>query len=513
MTSSDRQPRLLLFAPLHVEVSALRRGAPAARIVRTGGGARRARRAADQAGASLDGATAVAIAGFCGAVDDRLSPGDVVVASEVIGPGTDRLVLPSGALLGAALRQRGLRVHHGPLAGVVHLVRGAGRRALAERGALAVDMESGELARAVAIDGRPVAVARVVVDTPARELMSWKTVSGGLAARAALRSVGAALADWASAAVGDDGGGRRVLLASPRSFCAGVDRAIATVEEALATFGAPVYVRRQIVHNTHVVADLESKGAVFVEELDQVPEEATVVLAAHGVAPAVRAQAEDGRLRVIDATCPLVAKVHHEARRFAATGHRIVLVGHRDHEEVQGTLGEAAEAISVVATPAELERLDLPADQPVALLTQTTLALDEVGGVVDRLRARRPDVVLPAADDVCYASQNRQDAVREVAHRAEVLLVVGSPNSSNSNRLAEVATREGCRAHLVEDETEVDPAWLAGARVVGVTAGASAPEALVDRVVDAISGLGPTTVEEVSVTTESVRFALPRMGP
>jgi 4-hydroxy-3-methylbut-2-enyl diphosphate reductase len=466
---------------------------------------------AEQMTASLDGAAAVAIAGFCGGVADDLSPGDVVVATEVMGAGGERLALPSGALLAAALRQRGLRVHLGPLLTVDHLVRSAERRALRETGALAVDMESGPLARAVAAFGAPVAVARVVVDTPSSELMSARTVSGGLTARSALVPVGAALVEWASAAVGADQGGRQVLLASPRSFCAGVDRAIATVEEALDAFGEPVYVRRQIVHNTHVVADLESKGAVFVEELDQVPEEATVVLAAHGVAPAVRAQAEDSRLRVIDATCPLVAKVHHEARRFAATGHRIVLVGHREHEEVQGTLGEAEDAISVVGTPAELDRLDLPPEQPVAFLTQTTLALDEVGEVVERLRARRPDAVGPGADDVCYASQNRQDAVREVAHRAEVLLVVGSPNSSNSNRLAEVAEREGCRAHLVEDETEVDPAWLVGARVVGVTAGASAPEALVDRMVAAIAGLGPTTVEEVSVTTESVRFALPRM--
>jgi 4-hydroxy-3-methylbut-2-enyl diphosphate reductase len=485
-------------------------------VVRTGGGPRRARRAAAQIEAaqieaSRGGTAAVAIAGFCGGLAEGLSPGDVVVASELMGPGSERVPLPSAALLGGALRRRGLRVHQGPLVTVDHLVRGAERRALAEQGALAVDMESGVLARALSAEEAALAVVRVVVDTPSRELLRPGTVRGGLTARSALRSVGAALADWAPAAMGGREGGRQLLLASPRSFCAGVDRAIATVEEALTTFGAPVYVRRQIVHNTHVVADLESKGAVFVEELDQVPEEATVVLAAHGVAPTVRAQAEDSRLRVIDATCPLVAKVHHEARRFAASGHRIVLIGHHDHEEVQGTLGEADDAIAVVATPAEVDRLDLPPEQPVAFLTQTTLALDDVQEVVDRLRARRPDAVAPAADDVCYASQNRQDAVREVAHRADVLLVVGSPNSSNSNRLAEVAEREGCKAHLVEDETEVDSAWLAGARVVGVTAGASAPEELVDRVVAAIAGLGPITVEEVAVTTESVRFALPRM--
>ncbi|MBO0713243.1 MAG: 4-hydroxy-3-methylbut-2-enyl diphosphate reductase [Acidimicrobiales bacterium] len=528
--TSGAGPNLLIFAPLRLEASALGRGAPSSRVVRTGGGARRARRAAAQIEAGQfetaqigtaqigtgqfetgqQPTAAVAIAGFCGGLDERLSPGDVIVASELMGPGSGRVPLPSAALLGVALRRRGLRVHQGPLVTVDHLVRGAERRELAEQGALAVDMESGVLAPAL-VAGAPLAVVRVVVDTPARELLRPGTLRNGLAARAALRSVGAALSDWAPAVMGERQGGRRVLLASPRSFCAGVDRAIATVEEALGRFGPPVYVRRQIVHNTHVVADLESKGAVFVEELDEVPEEATVVLAAHGVAPTVRAQAEDNRLRVIDATCPLVAKVHHEARRFAASGHRIVLIGHHDHEEVQGTLGEADDAISVVASPAEVDDLDLPPEQPVAFLTQTTLALDDVRDVVERLRARRPDAEAPAADDVCYASQNRQDAVREVAHRAEVLLVVGSPNSSNSNRLAEVAEREGCRAHLVEDETEVDPAWLAGARVVGVTAGASAPEVLVDRVVAAISGLGPITVEEVAVTTESGRFALPRM--
>jgi 4-hydroxy-3-methylbut-2-enyl diphosphate reductase len=511
MSGAGAAPYLVVLAPLRLEALLARQGAPSARVVRVGAGPERARRAAGRAAALISGAAAVAVTGFCGAVADGLLPGDGVVASEVVGPGPERTALPAGTLAAAALRRQGLRVYHGPLASVGHLVAGDERMALAAGGALAVDMEAASLLRSGALRDRPVVVARVVVDTPSRELLSVHTLRGGLAALPALRQVAAALAGWAASA--EPALGRRVLLASPRSFCAGVERAIATVEEALSAFGAPVYVRRQIVHNTHVVADLESRGAVFVEELDEVPEEATVVLAAHGVAPSVRAEADRRRLKVVDATCPLVAKVHYEARRFAAAGHQIVLVGHRDHEEVEGTLGEAADAISVVASPAELDRLELSPDRPVAFLTQTTLAVDEVAEVADHLRARRPDAVGPAADDVCYASQNRQDAVREVARRADVLLVVGSPNSSNSNRLAEVAGREGCPAHLVEDETEVDPAWLAGTRVVGVTAGASAPEELVDRVVAAISALGPTATEEVAVTTESVRFSLPRIGP
>ncbi|HZQ59225.1 MAG TPA: 4-hydroxy-3-methylbut-2-enyl diphosphate reductase [Acidimicrobiales bacterium] len=299
---------------------------------------------------------------------------------------------------------------------------------------------------------------------------------------------------------------RRVLLAAPRSFCAGVERAIDVVERALARFGAPVYVRRQIVHNTYVVRDLESKGAIFVEELDEVPDGAVAVLAAHGVAPTVREEAHERRLVTIDATCPLVAKVHHEARRYADLGYSIVLVGHPDHEEVVGTHGEAPDAIHIVEDVIDVRDLPIPTDAPVAFLTQTTLATDETAAVVDELRVRFANLTGPRADDICYATQNRQDAVRSLASECELILVVGSRNSSNSNRLVEVALRAGCPAYLIEDETELHPSWLDGVTTIGVTAGASAPEFLVSRVVAA---LAPVSVEEHHVVSENVRFTLP----
>jgi 4-hydroxy-3-methylbut-2-enyl diphosphate reductase len=302
-------------------------------------------------------------------------------------------------------------------------------------------------------------------------------------------------------------GERRVLLAAPRSFCAGVERAIDVVERALGRYGAPVYVRRQIVHNTYVVRDLEAKGAVFVEELDEVPDGAVAVLAAHGVAPSVRDEAWQRGLLTIDATCPLVAKVHHEARRYADLGYSIVLVGHAEHEEVVGTFGEAPEAIHIVEDVIDVRDLPVPEDAPVAFLTQTTLATDETAAVVAALRSRFVNLTGPRADDICYATQNRQDAVRSLAEECDLVLVVGSRNSSNSNRLVEVAVRAGCPAYLIEDDTELQPAWLDGATTVGVTAGASAPEFLVDRVVAA---LAPSSVEERHVVTENVRFTLPQ---
>jgi len=302
-------------------------------------------------------------------------------------------------------------------------------------------------------------------------------------------------------------GNRRVLLAAPRSFCAGVERAIDVVERALARYGPPVYVRRQIVHNTHVVHDLEAKGAVFVEELDEVPDGCVTVLAAHGVAPTVRSDAAGRRLRTIDATCPLVAKVHNEARRYADLGYSIVLVGHSEHEEVVGTHGEAPDAIHIVEDVIDVRDLPLDLDAPVAFLTQTTLATDETAEVVDALRARFVNLTGPRADDICYATQNRQDAVRALASECELILVVGSRNSSNSNRLVEVALRSGCPAYLIEDETELRPSWLEGVETIGVTAGASAPESIVSRVVAALS---PTSVEERHVVTENVRFTLPQ---
>jgi 4-hydroxy-3-methylbut-2-enyl diphosphate reductase len=300
-----------------------------------------------------------------------------------------------------------------------------------------------------------------------------------------------------------------VLLAGPRSFCAGVERAIDIVERALDRYGAPVYVRRQIVHNTHVVRDLEARGARFVDELDAVPDGALVVIAAHGVAPEVHEEAHARGLRVIDATCPLVAKVHAEARRFARDGYRIVLVGHLDHEEVQGTVGEAPEAIEVVEEAGAAEQVQAADPDRVAYLTQTTLAVDEVQEVVDALRARFPALTGPRADDICYATQNRQEAVRTLAAECDVMLVVGSRNSSNSNRLVEVAERFGCTARLVEDASELDDALVRDASTIGITAGASAPESLVQGVVDALAAFGPVDVVERDVVHESMRFTLP----
>ena len=302
---------------------------------------------------------------------------------------------------------------------------------------------------------------------------------------------------------------KRVLLAAPRGFCAGVERAIETVERALELYGPPVYVRKQIVHNVHVVRDLERRGAIFVDDLGEVPRGALCVFSAHGVSPQVRREARTRELTVIDATCPLVTKVHAEARRFAKSGYTIVLVGHEGHEEVEGTTGEAPEAIRLIGRAEDVDALPLPEGSPVAYLTQTTLAVDEVQGVVDALRRRFPSLAGPGSDDICYATSNRQDAVKVLAHEADLLLVIGSNNSSNSQRLVEVSEREGCPARLLDDETEIDPEWLVGVHTVGVTAGASAPEMLVDRVVATLRGLGPVEVRERQVVDESLQFTLP----
>jgi 4-hydroxy-3-methylbut-2-enyl diphosphate reductase len=297
-------------------------------------------------------------------------------------------------------------------------------------------------------------------------------------------------------------------MAEPQSFCAGVERAIEIVERALERYGPPVYVRRQIVHNRHVVADLESRGAIFVDELEEAPDGALVVFSAHGVSPAVEADAARRQQEVIDATCPLVAKVHREVRRFHDRGKTIVLIGHADHDEVEGTMGEVPD-IRLVSTPEEAAAVEVGDPAQVAYVTQTTLALDEVADVVDVLRDRFPELTGPAADDVCYATQNRQDAARHIVDDCDLLLVVGSQNSSNSKRLVEVAERAGCPAHLVDEEREVDLAWLAGATTIGVTAGASAPSWVVDRLLAALGGLGPLEVQRRAVTAENVRFSLP----
>nr|WP_246211041.1 4-hydroxy-3-methylbut-2-enyl diphosphate reductase [Phytoactinopolyspora alkaliphila] len=303
----------------------------------------------------------------------------------------------------------------------------------------------------------------------------------------------------------------RVLLAAPRGYCAGVDRAVVTVEKALDHYGPPVYVRKQIVHNRHVVETLEKRGAIFVEELEEVPEGALVVFSAHGVAPMVHDEAAERGLRTIDATCPLVTKVHNEARRFAKEDLDIVLVGHEGHEEVEGTAGEAPEHIQLVQSPADVANVDVRDPSRVVWLSQTTLSVDETYETVTRLRERFPDLINPPSDDICYATQNRQVAVKEIAAESELVLVVGSANSSNSVRLVEVALDAGAdAAHRVDNASEIDEAWLDGVTTVGLTSGASVPEELVSGVVTWLAERGFPTVEEHRTTEESLIFSLPR---
>ncbi|MEP7032428.1 MAG: 4-hydroxy-3-methylbut-2-enyl diphosphate reductase [Actinomycetota bacterium] len=303
----------------------------------------------------------------------------------------------------------------------------------------------------------------------------------------------------------------KVLLAAPRGYCAGVERAVEAVEQALLTHGAPVYVRKQIVHNLHVVKDLEAKGAVFVEAEAEVPEGAVVVLSAHGVAPEVYANAAERRLTVLDATCPLVTKVHLEARRFAREGRTIVLIGHAGHEEVVGTTGQAPERTILVQSPQEARSVEIADPADLSYLTQTTLSVDETNEIIEILRERFPQMQGPPREDICYATQNRQDAVKDLARRSDVVLVIGSDNSSNSNRLAEVAREQGTPAFLVDDESEVDPSWIADAEVVGLTSGASAPEWLVERMLAYLASHGATEVEEIVLTQENLRFSQVRV--
>jgi 4-hydroxy-3-methylbut-2-enyl diphosphate reductase len=303
---------------------------------------------------------------------------------------------------------------------------------------------------------------------------------------------------------------KAVRLAAPRGYCAGVDRAVITVEKALDLYGSPVYVRKQIVHNKHVVADLESRGAIFVEELDEVPEGETVVFSAHGVSPMVHAQAEDRGLKTIDATCPLVTKVHHEAKRFAAEDYDILLIGHEGHEEVEGTAGEAPEHIQLVQSPADVPDIVVRDPKRVAWLSQTTLSVDETLETVAAIRERFPDLLDPPSDDICYATQNRQLAVKEISPDADLVIVVGSGNSSNSVRLVEVALEAGAKAsYRVDDASEIDEAWLDGVSTVSVTSGASVPEDLVDGVLDFLRERGFPDAQAVHTAEESLIFALP----
>ena len=300
-----------------------------------------------------------------------------------------------------------------------------------------------------------------------------------------------------------------IVLAEPRGFCAGVRRAIGIVERALEVHGAPVYVRKEIVHNHYIVSELTKRGARFVDSEEEVPEGAVCVFSAHGVSPAVHEAAQQRRLDVIDATCPLVAKVHQEAVRFARDGRIVLLVGHEDHEEVEGTRGEAPDAIVVVETEEDVDRLDLADDTPVAYLTQTTLSIDETARVVDALRRRFTDIVGPGGDDICYASQNRQNAVKDLAPHSDVVLVVGSVNSSNSVRMVEVAREHGAEAYLVPDVDHLDESWVSSAKTIGISSGASAPEILVRQLIDRLRELGHTDVQVNRGATEDVVFYMP----
>jgi 4-hydroxy-3-methylbut-2-en-1-yl diphosphate reductase len=303
----------------------------------------------------------------------------------------------------------------------------------------------------------------------------------------------------------------KLLLAAPRGYCAGVDRAVQTVERALELYDPPVYVRKEIVHNKTVVEQLRQRGAIFVESVEDVPEGATVVFSAHGVAPSVHAKARGRALQTIDATCPLVTKVHVEAKKFAADGYTIVLIGHAGHEEVEGTMGEAPANIVLVQTEDDVDRLEVDDPERIAYISQTTLSVDETQAIIDRLRRRFPAIVGPRTDDICYATTNRQAAVKQLAEQCDLVLVIGSRNSSNSNRLVEVAREHGADSHLIDSEGEVREDWLDGKRVVGITSGASAPESLVQQLVEFFRSRGTRDVQELEVVQEDVRFMLPKV--
>ena len=302
----------------------------------------------------------------------------------------------------------------------------------------------------------------------------------------------------------------KLFLAAPRGYCAGVDRAVQTVERALELYGPPVYVRKEIVHNKLVVEQLAERGAIFVDQETEVPEGETVVFSAHGVAPSVHANAERRGLQTIDATCPLVTKVHVEAKKFAADGYTIVLIGHEGHEEVEGTMGEAPEHIVLIETEDDVDNLEVDDPSRIAYISQTTLSVDETKAIISRLREKFPQIVGPRTDDICYATTNRQAAVRQMADQCDLVLVIGSKNSSNSNRLVEVARAHGAESHLIDNETQVREEWLEGKRVVGISSGASAPEELVQRLVEFFRARGTAEVSEFEVVQEDVRFMLPK---
>jgi 4-hydroxy-3-methylbut-2-en-1-yl diphosphate reductase len=490
-----------VLTPLRLERATLTGALTSSRLVTTGMGARRSGEFTPPAGQGP-----VIIAGLAGGLAAQVGPGDLVVADELRGAGAP-IPVRSAQLLAGALRRLGLRVHVGPVYSSETIVHGERRRELAATGGLAVDQESAWLARRLIEHdpSTPLAVVRAVVDTSDKPLLAPGTPVRSLLALRSLRRAAPALEQWAAAA----GEPREVVLAAPRSFCAGVERAIEVVERSLERFGAPVYVRRQIVHNTQVVRELTERGAVFVQEADEAPRGAVLVLAAHGVSPAVRRQASDRDQTVIDATCPLVSKVHAEVRRFAQRGETVFLVGHRDHEEVEGTVGEAPDTV-IVVEDVEQARLVQPRDsQRVAYVTQTTLSRQDAERVVGVLGERFGALSAPSSEDICFATTNRQRAVQAIADEVDLVLVVGSANSSNSRRLVEVAEQAGTPARLIDETAELDLTELAGLHRLGLTAGASAPPELVSQLIDNLAGLGPLAVREHRVTDEHVTFSLP----
>src|SRR5260221_757231 len=503
MSPESGRDRLVVCSPLRLEARAVRRGlGDAAEVGRSGYGPARAAAQADRLRDVPFGM--LAVGGTGGGLSADLSPGDLVVGAEVARAGTGTSVTCASApLLAGELRRAGLRARGGKVVTVDRLVRRGQRDRLASEGALAADLESAMLLDGAA--GRPAVVLRAISDPRQRPLLSPWAVPGGIAALRSLRLAGPALARWAAAC-----GPRRVLLAGPRSFCAGVERAIEVVERVLEQRGSPVYVRKQIVHNTHVVSGLERRGAIFVDELDEVPDGATVVFSAHGVSPEVRREAAARGLDAIDATCPLVSKVHAEARRFAAEGYQVALIWHAGHEEVEGTLGEAPHAMTLVETAADVARMKPPDPGRVAYLMQTTLSADEAGGIADALLERFPSARGPGSDDICYATTNRQIAARAIAADSDLVLVAGSSNSSNSLRLVETAERAGTTAYLIDGPEDIQLGLIAGTSVLGITAGAAAAPALVGQIIDALSGLGSVEVSERVVATESIRFSLPK---
>ena len=488
---------LTVCTALRLERTAVKR-AVGGRVLRTGMGSRRTARSLR----ALPADGPIAMVGVAGGVAPTVQVGDVVVASEVRGDGLV-VICPSAPLLAGELRRAGFTVHIGPIVTTAKLARPDELARLAMTGALAVDMESAVVAEAAS--ERPLAVVRVISDTAAAPLFRPATVRNGARALRTLRRLAPVLDTWAALA-----GPRDIALGSPRSFCAGVERAIDIVERALDRYGAPIYVRRQIVHNAHIVASLERRGAIFVDELEDVPDGARVIFAAHGVTPDVRADAGRRSLDVIDATCPLVTKVHTEVKRYAGRGHTVFLIGHRDHEEVVGTVGEAPGNVIVIEDEHEADNVAVADPDQVAYVMQTTLAVDQAESVAGRLRSRFPTLIAPRSDDICYATSNRQAAVRDIAADSDVVLVVGSPNSSNSKRLVEVAERHGVPAYLVDHAGDVQLDWLRDANRVGITAGASAPPHLVDEIVACLAGLGPVEVHEHRTVEENVTFTLPR---